>query len=272
MSTTLMPTFLRYPGSKRRLLAFLTEHLPQAGHIGGRLVEPFVGGGAVYFAIAPQRALLSDINSELIDLYRGIKHNPDYVWRLYRRIPGTKRAYSVERRKQPSDLTLFRRAARSLYLNRTCFKGMWRHNLRGEFNIGYGGQKRRWAIRRRDLVAIGRMLLTAEIECSDFAMTVAEAGPGDFIFLDPPYRPGKREQTNAHYAPQQFSFLDQTRLATALMAADKRGIPWSMTNSGHPKIRELYGRFQILTIPRGTSGTIGVIRERPGEILISNWR
>jgi DNA adenine methylase len=138
-------TFLRYPGSKRRMVAFLLEHLPEAASVKGKFVEPFVGGGAVYFALAPKKAVLGDINEELIDLYRGIALSPERVWRLYRSFPKTKVGYRKVRGLNPTTLTLLQRSARSLFLNRTCFKGMWRHNLKGQFNIGYGGQDRRWS-------------------------------------------------------------------------------------------------------------------------------
>lgn len=116
------------------MLTFLSAHLPQPKLIPGRFIEPFVGGGALYFHLRPKRAILADLNTELIDIYRGIKENPDRVWRIYRSFPGTKRAYKQIRDCDSSSLTLYQKAARSLYLNRTCFKGMWRHNRQEAFD------------------------------------------------------------------------------------------------------------------------------------------
>lgn len=263
-------TFLRYPGGKRRMLQFLLEHLPDQGAIKGRFLEPFVGGGAVYFAIAPKRAVLADINKELIELYRGITASPDRVWRLYREMPSTKRGYRDIRDMSLEDCTLLQRAARSLFLNRTCFKGMWRHNMAGKFNIGYGGQDRRWSITRRDLFHVAHLLKRATLRCSDFEVIVDSAVRNDFLFLDPPYRPGEREQEHDHYLPRQFAFKDHRRLAKALRRADSRGVAWALTSSAHPDILNLYRSFKRLPIPRGTGRHIGALATRSGEALISN--
>lgn len=147
-------TFVRYPGGKRRLISFLDEHLPSRSKISGKYIEPFVGGGSVYFHIRPRKAILSDLNAELIDLYRGIRSDPTKVWRIYQHLPTTKKGYNEIRKLKHFSLDLQNRAARTLFLNRTCFKGMWRHNSCGEFNVGYGGQARRWVISQKDLMAI----------------------------------------------------------------------------------------------------------------------
>jgi len=265
-----LTAFLRYPGGKRRMLAFLSEHLPIAKQISGRFIEPFVGGGAIYFYLRPKNALLADLNTELIDLYRGISENPDRVWRIYRTYPRGKTAYQRIRAASVNDLSLLQRAARSLYLNRTCFKGMWRHNLSGRFNVGYGGESRRWAITRRDLFSISTLLSSAHLRCCDFEPTIAMAKPGDYLFLDPPYRPGAKEQTTEHYTGRQFLFADQKRLASALRAADKHNVRWSMTISDHPAILKLYAGFSVINITRGTGRQIGVQARNSGEVLIAN--
>jgi DNA adenine methylase len=262
--------FLRYPGSKRRMLSFLLAHLPDRDAIKGRFIEPFLGSGAVYFAISPRLADLGDKNSELVEIYRGITRSPDRVWRLYRSFPTTKKGFQRIRALDPAVLTPLQRAARSLFLNRTCFKGMWRHNLKGQFNIGYGGQDRRWSIRRSDLLKISSLLQNASLECCDFEQMLDRASKKDYVFLDPPYRPGKKEQLHAHYGAQQFRFTDHSRLARALRRADRRRVPWSITISDHPDILALYKGFSIAPIPRGTGSAIGILADRSGEVLISN--
>ncbi len=267
-----LTTFLRYPGSKRRMLDFLSPRLPTRSEIKGRFIEPFVGGGAVFFSVRPKNAVLGDLNSELIDLYRGIRINPERVWRIYRAFPGTKENYWKVRDKNVLELSLVQRAARSLYLNRTCFKGMWRHNRKGKFNIGYGGQDRRWAITRGDLFTIAELLKKASLRCGDFQHILEQATVDDFLFLDPPYRPGEREQAHAHYSAHQFAFQDHIRLADAVKAADRRGVRWSMTISAHPDILGLYRRFHVRAIPSGTGRSIGALASEAGEVLISNMR
>ena len=252
------------------MLAFLSEHLPTSKMIAGRFIEPFVGGGAIYFHLQPKNALLADLNSELVDLYLGIARNPERVWRIYRAYPQGKAAYQRIRAARVDALSLSQRAARSLYLNRTCFKGMWRHNLAGRFNVGYGGESRRWVIARKTLFTLSALLSTARLKCSDFEPTILSAKSGDYLFLDPPYKPGAKEQTTEHYAGRQFTFGDHKRLAAALQAADKRGIRWSMTTSSHPDILKLYRGFSVATIPLGTGCQIGSLVKNSGEVLIAN--
>ena len=252
------------------MLAFLSEYLPDANAVTGKFIEPFVGGGAVYFHVQPKRALLADINNELIDLYRGICQSPGAVWRVYRNFPRGKRAYKRIRAVTTNDLSLIQKAARSLYLNRTCFKGMWRHNRQGRFNIGYGGESRRWSITRKDLFVISDLLSRASLKCVDFEPIIEAATPRDYLFIDPPYRPGDKEQTHDHYFAQQFTFGDHKRLAFSLRQADRRGVRWLMTTSAHPDILKLYRGFLVRNIPKGTSRRIGVLIKNSGEALISN--
>lgn len=270
MTKSTQLALLRYPGGKRRLLTYLAGHLPSPKKITGKYVEPFIGGGSVFFYLQPKKAILSDLNVELIDLYRGIRLDPDRVWRIYRKMPSNKRGYIEIRNVKHSDLDLVQRAARTLFLNRTCFKGMWRHNLAGQFNIGYGGQSRRWVITRQLLLHVARILKRASLKCLDFEFIIEEATASDYLFLDPPYRPGEREQLHAHYVGQQFTYADHKRLAGALKAADKRGVPWSMTVSSHPDIGRLYKGFAFQNIQRGTGSRIGVLMQNSGEVLISN--
>ncbi len=252
------------------MLTFLAAHLPQRSTIKGRFVEPFVGSGAIYFYLQPKRALLADLNSELIDIYLGVKQSPNRVWCLYRDFPSTKRGYRVVRDSDVSGLSLLQRAARSLFLSRTCFKGMWRHNKDGKFNVGYGGQSRRWSVSRQHLTAIAELLKPASLRCSDFEPIICKTRPSDFIFVDPPYRPGEREQVHDHYGARRFSFFDHQRLATCLRSANKRGVEWLLTTSSHEDIVRLYRDFLTVQIENGTGRKIGARNNDSGEVLITN--
>jgi len=254
------------------MLSFLSEHIPPRDEIHGCYVEPFVGGGAVFFWLQPKRAFLSDVNRELVDLYKCIRSNPQEVWEAFKRIPDGKEAYNQIRKLRHRDLDPVMRAARLLYLNRTCFKGMWRHNGKGEFNIGYGGVSRRWGITAEDLGTISKLLRYASIQCADFEEVVNQCKPGDFIFIDPPYRPGMKEQSNAHYIGHQFTFADQQRLASALARASAHGVSWTMTNSSHPDILGLYPDYPIIPMPRGTGRTPGALTSESREAIIVSIR
>ena len=262
--------FLRYPGGKGKLVGFLSDNLPK---IKGKYIEPFVGGGALFLHIQPQEAILSDINKELIDLYRAVKNYPHKVWESFASFPCGKEAYYTIRDKNVSKKPIYYRAARTLYLNRTCFKGMWRHGSDGNFNVGYGGEDRRWAITHKNIIELSKVLRNATIAQSDFSKTLYSATDNDFIFLDPPYKPGARELDHSHYINSQFSFEDQVRLSKDLKFLSKSiNIKWMMTNSSHPDVVNLYKGFYLKKIPKGTGGTVGVSINNPQEILISNYK
>lgn len=263
---------LRYPGGKQRFLEYLAPLLPKSDSIKGRFFEPFVGGGSVFFSFEFKDAVLSDLNSELIDLYRGIRYSPRKVWKKFKRFPTTKRGYYSVRNRDTSDLDLISRAARTLFLNRTCFKGMWRHNAQGQFNVGYGGQSRRWVIAERDLRAFGRQLRASSLRAADFEDVINGAGKGDFLFLDPPYKPGKREIRHGHYVHAKFKFKDHQRLAKTLQRASKRGARWLLTTSAHRSIRALFPKSFIYPLRSGVGNSPGSIKSRSSEIIIANYK
>jgi DNA adenine methylase len=264
--------FLRYPGGKRRLMAYIAKRLPAKADLKGRYLEPFVGGGAVFFYQKPENAFLSDLNSELIDLYRAIRLYPHKVWETFSSVPEGKASYYQMRDGEIGSKPLYYRAARTLYLNRTCFKGMWRHNPNGKFNVGYGGEDRRWVVNHENIIEISKVLKKADIQRADFSEVFETLKDGDFVFLDPPYKPGKKDLTEQHYINGQFAFADQERLATKLRAVSgDKNIKWLMTNSAHPDIRKLYKGFKITKIPIGTGPSPGILNKSSNEILISNY-
>lgn len=263
--------FIRYPGGKQRIAKYITSHFPTNKEIKGRYVEPFVGGGAVFFAVNPENAILCDINKDLIDMYRGIRRYPKKVWIIYKNFPNTKQAYYKIRNENPKRKKLEFRAARTLYLNRTCFKGMWRHNSNGEFNIGYGGQDRRWAINQKNIIEVSRYLKKVSLKIWDFERAINFCDYDDFIYLDPPYRPGNRELIHSHYGYGKFDFTEQKRLAKALNNATKMDIKWAMTNSSHKEILSLFKDTKIIPLPIGTGKKPGVLTKNTGEVFICNY-
>lgn len=264
--------FIRYPGGKQRILNYIIPHLKSPKSNNNKFVEPFVGGGSVFFALKPEKALLADVNEELMDLYRGIRLYPLKVWEIYKSFPITKKAYYEIRDNKMEKKTLAFRAARTLYLNRTCFKGMWRHNANGEFNIGYGGQDRRWVICKETLMEISKRLSHTVLKCGDFEEVIDASIEDDLIFVDPPYRPGEREMVHAHYTYGKFNYKDHQRLAKALERASERGVKWAMTTSSHPDILSIFSENQIIPLPRGTGKRPGLLTNNSGEVLICNYK
>lgn len=264
--------FLRYPGGKGKQLSFLINYLPKKESIKGNYIEPFVGGGSVFLYIKPETAVISDLNKDLIELYKGIKNYPHKVWETFKEFPKGKEAYYKIRDTAFASKPLYYRAARTLYLNRTCFKGMWRHNQKKGFNVGYGGEERRWVVAHHNIIELSKIFRTASIEQSDFESILDNARKNDFIFLDPPYKPGHKEMQTAHFINGRFSFEDQVRLAEKIKAISKKcNVKWLMTNSSHPEIRNLYKEFKIKKMPNGKSGQVGILAKNNNEVLILNY-
>lgn len=260
---------LRYPGGKSRFVNQISKFLPD--HISGRFMEPFVGSAALFLAISPRKSILSDINVDLIDLYKGIRKNPEEVWEIFQSFPRTKKGYYLTRDQTINNKNIIYRSARILYLNRTCFKGMWRHNSNGHFNVGYGGEDRRWVINKNDLIEVSKRLKSASLKCADFQEIIQLSRQDDFLFLDPPYKPGMSELRESHYAYGVFTIKDQNRLKLALRAASNRGVKWLMTNSDHPSIISLYRKEFIHKMAVGTGKNPGIQTRMTGEVIISNY-
>ena len=261
---------VRYPGGKQRLAEFILDYIPLSIINSSRYIEPFVGGAALFLRLNPKKALLSDINPELIDLYRGLRKDPVKVWNLYKSYPSTKRAYyKIRDIEEPSNI--IEKAARTLFLNRTCFKGMWRHNSSGKFNIGYGGQDRRWVISKESLIAVSKRLKKVELRNTDFEQIIDDCGNNDFLFLDHPYKPGYKEMVNDHYSYSKFGFKDCKRLVNSLKKASRRGVKWLLTTTSHKDNLGLYKGFKVTKFPRGTGNRPGLLTSTTGEVLIYNY-
>ena len=264
--------FLRYPGGKAKQLSFLVNYLPKGKDIEGTYIEPFIGGGSVFFHVNPEKALISDLNTELIELYKGIKLYPHKIWEIFQSFPEGKAAYYSIRNNGADGKPLYYRAARTLFLNRTCFKGMWRHNSQGCFNVGYGGDERRWVVTHLNIVELSYILRKAEILNSDFENVILNAHRNDFLFLDPPYKPGEKDLHELHYRNGKFLFDEQERIADTLKSLPKsKRIRWAMTNSSHNDILRLYKDYNIKKIPFGTSDKPGILTKNSNEVLITNY-
>lgn len=224
-----------------------------------RHVEPFTGGGALFFARAPKRALLCDINADLVRTYTTVRDHPTELIQQLTRLKAAhdKESYYAVReryntRSQRSDIE---RAAMFIYLNKTCFNGLYRVNRRGEFNVPMGSYQNPGIVDIAGLYAASERLQQADIRCAPFETLLSEARPGDFVYLDPPYEPVSRTANFTSYAQDGFSQTDQTRLRDVFRELDRRGTKLMLSNSDVPFIRELYRGYQIDTVmaPRAVS-------------------
>lgn len=228
--------FLKWAGGKRWLAN--SNQLPRPAAF-ERYIEPFLGGAAIFFHLRPERAILSDINSELIELYCVIRDHPDELMTLMRTHHDAHSPdyYYKVRAAMPEGVIA--RAARTMYLNRTCWNGLYRVNLKGVFNVPIG-TKSTVVFDHDDFTGISARLRAAEIRCCDFEETVSEAQQGDFLFVDPPYTVRHNMNGFIKYNENLFSWNDQIRLRDAVAGAIERGAAVVVTNADHDSVRELY--------------------------------
>jgi len=228
--------FLKWPGGKRWLVASHSEWLIRSE---GQHIEPFLGGGAVFFHLRPNISILTDSNEELIDTYSAIRDDPQGVFEQLRRHHSRHCSsyYYLMRSRKPR--TTVSRAARFLYLNRTCFNGLYRVNLKGVFNVPIGS-KTSVLLSTDDFSATSRLLSGAELMVSDFEKAISRAGDGDFVYADPPYTVKHNNNNFVKYNEKIFSWSDQIRLAKAVRSAASRGAYIMISNADHLSVRELY--------------------------------
>lgn len=240
--------FLKWAGGKRWLIS---AGLPRP-HNFNRYVEPFLGGGAIFFGLQPGRALLSDINPELIELYEVMRDAPDDL-RLRLEVHHSEHSrdhYYQVRSDCPEDR--IDRAARTLYLNRTCWNGLYRVNRRGEFNVPIG-TKTAVIMPDDDFHAISKLLEPVEIVCGDFQSTIDRTVEGDFLFVDPPYTVKHNMNGFVKYNECIFTWADQIRLRDAVSRATHRGVAVVVTNADHASVIELYNNVaEYRSVPRSS--------------------
>lgn len=240
-SDTQITPFLKWAGGKRWLAAVLDPLLVQNG---ATYFEPFVGSGAMYFHSTPSKAVLSDANPDLIETFSAIKDMPEKVFDLLKEHAtkhSTEYYYKVRATKYRTAAT---RAARIIYLNRTCWNGLYRVNKNGDFNVPKG-TKTSVILESDNFQSISEILQNAELLCSDFEIQIDRAKNGDVIFADPPYTVRHKHNGFIKYNENLFSWNDQERLCDALARAKKRGATVLLTNADHSSIRTLYSEFQI---------------------------
>lgn len=234
-----MEPFLKWAGGKRWLV---NQHPSIFPAFPGKYVEPFLGSGAVFFHLQPKAALLSDRNRELIEAYRVVRRTPGILHNRLAQMHDwhCKKFYYQTRRKEPS--SRIERAARFVYLNRTCWNGLYRVNRRGQFNVPIG-TKTTVAFPPRALLKISKTLKSAELAECDFEITIDRVGAGDFLFVDPPYTVSHNNNGFVKYNNVLFSWEDQIRLAKSVERASARGAFVFVSNAHHDALVALYCGF-----------------------------
>lgn len=240
----LRPLF-RWPGGKRWLVPRLLKLVPEAY---GRYFEPFVGGGAMFFALRPAKARLGDKNSDLINAYRSIRDDSGKVAQLLRSMLRTEKHYYQVRAQQPTDD--FERAARTIYLTTLAFNGIHRVNREGAFNVPYGRRDYPELGSEALLRSYGQALKDTELESGDFEHTLRDAVAGDLVYLDPPYTVAHSNNGFLKYNARIFVPADQQRLADTARELVWRGCHVIVTNASHQSIDDLYPGFERVEVRR----------------------
>jgi DNA adenine methylase len=228
--------FLKWAGGKRWLFESRQFALPK---FDGRYIEPFLGGGAVFFENQPLNAVLSDANERLIELYVVIRDNlAEFEELIKLHASAHSKQYYYELRSEELT-TPTSRAAQFFYLNRTCWNGLYRENLKGQFNVPIG-TKQTVIFETDDFPAWSKALRGTCLIHRDFESAINDAKEGDFVFVDPPYTVRHNMNGFVKYNQNIFAWSDQIRLRDALLRAARRGALFAMTNADHESIRELY--------------------------------
>ncbi|WJR79647.1 Dam family site-specific DNA-(adenine-N6)-methyltransferase [Bradyrhizobium sp. NP1] len=261
--------FLKWAGGKRWLTNNTEFEVPR---FSGRYIEPFLGSGSIFFWLQPNDAMLSDLNSELIATYVALRDEHAKVLRhLRQHARSHSKAHYYKARDEFRPRSTAARAARFLYLNRTCWNGLYRVNLEGKFNVPKG-TKSNVILGTDDFKAVSKILQKAKLVCCDFETVIDEAKSGDLIYADPPYTVRHNMNGFIKYNEVLFSWEDQQRLRAALLRASARGAKFLLSNADHASVRELYADVGSIKVVNRASIISGdrAARGTTTELLVSN--
>jgi DNA adenine methylase len=270
-STRYARPFLKWAGGKQGIADDLVRQFP------GKFTtyyEPFLGGGSVLFALRPKRAVVGDCNGWLVDCYLAVRDDWERVADILDTLRNTKDDYLRIRSVRPETLDVSTRAAHLIYLNKTCFRGLFRVNRQGQFNVPYGKYDRRY-YDRSELAAVAEAIKRYEFRQGDFERSAYGVKAGDFLYLDPPYyKLGGYSDFN-RYTKDQFRESDHIRLAAFCREMDERGVLWAVSNSDTAFVRKLFAGYrtvEVVTLNDVTEVARQFLEEeRQGGFRYSPW-
>lgn len=237
--------FLKWAGGKTQLIPALSQHIPANFN---KYIEPFIGGGALFFYLNPEKAIISDSNEELIITYKAVRDNVEEIISILDGYRNEDVFYYKIRALNPNKLSATERAARLIYLNKTCFNGLYRVNKKGLFNVPYGKRSGEF-LNREQLRDSSEFLQKAKILHSDYLVTLKKhATRGDLIFLDPPYYPVGKYSDFKRYTKEFFYHEDHIILKKEFDRLVGIGCHVILTNSDHPVVMDLYKDYEVKVI------------------------
>ncbi|EPZ43446.1 DNA adenine methylase [Alicyclobacillus acidoterrestris] len=272
---TFVQPFLKWAGGKRQLLDEIRKYVPKGYNT---YYEPFVGGGAVLFSLQPERAVINDINAELIRTYRVIRDDVDTLLEHLAKHQNDKEYFyelrALDRTEQFEALSPAERASRLIYLNKTCYNGLFRVNRQGQFNVPFGDYKNPNIVNEPVLRAVHQYLVENEIEIlnTDFVEAVATAKEGDFVYIDPPYDPISSTSSFTGYSLDGFGRDEQIRLKQTVDSLTNRGCKVLLSNSATDFIKDLYKDYQIVIVTANRAINSNASRRgKIDEVLVMNY-
>lgn len=260
---------LKWAGGKGQMLGILSENLPLTYN---NYIEPFFGGGALFFDLEPEKAIISDANAEIINLYKIVAEDVESLIPALAKYKYDKDMFYDVRSQDPQTLSNVEQAARTIYLNKTDFNGLYRVNRKGEFNVPFGRYKNPKILDEANLRAASRALKDAIIINGDYLDVLAKyAQPGDLVFLDPPYMPISKYADFNRYTANQFGEEDQKKLAAEVQRLTDLGCRVLLTNSNHPLIQELYSQYHCDVVPTKRMISSRSATRSGEDILVRNY-
>jgi len=265
--------FVKWAGGKGQLLSQLEPFFPPPRSY-RRYFEPFLGGGAVFFHLQPERAVLSDMNDELITAYQVIRDQLDELLASLRRHKDEPEYFYKVRELAPQALTPVRRASRFIFLNKRCYNGLYRVNSKGGFNVPLGRYKSPPRIfDEPNLRKVSALLKAADLRVASYEEVLAEAGKGDFVYLDPPYQPLSATAYFTSYTKAAFGEADQARLAEVLHELDRSGARFLLNNHDTLHLRRLYNGFHLdMATAKRNINSRADRRGTVAELIVTNYR
>lgn len=260
--------FIKWAGGKTQLLPEILARFPSRFN---RYFEPFLGGAAVFFALEPRKAALSDINADLIGTYKALRDDLPGVIRHLAKHEATEEHYYAVRAQDPAGLSPAASAARFIYLNRTCFNGLYRVNRSGKFNVPFGRYKNPRICHEENLEAVSEALQDVDLRVMSAFDSARRARRGDLVYFDPPYDPISPTASFTAYTSGGFGREQQVELAQLFTLLAKRGVHVVLSNSDTPFIRELYRDFEVSQVmARRAINARGSGRGAVAEVLVTS--
>ncbi len=265
--------FVKWPGGKRQLLRELLHNMPKKY---GRFFEPFVGGGALFFAVKPEYGYISDINPELMNVYEVVQNNVEELIESLREHRNTEKYFyelrNADRTQGYEGWGKIEKASRLIYLNKTCFNGLYRMNSDGHFNVPFGFYKNPNILDEDNLIACSVLLKKTEIAMASFEAVEKKARRGDFVYFDPPYVPLNKTSSFTKYYKDDFDLDAQFALRELCDRLHNKGVLLMLSNSYTETVKDLYKNYRVKIVRANRAiNCKGDGRGKINELIITNY-